>query len=311
MATYSVNSILKPAILALALCCSCVCISQKGSSWATATVQAASAAPAARIVVVDLSTGQLLASHHLDLAVNTLAAPGSTLKPLILYGAIARGLWSPERRIACNRILQIQGHPLNCSHPPSDPMDARQALAWSCNTYFANLAAALPPAQLRLLLAPSGVLSLTGLAKTARNADGEEAVAEFREPRTVDETRLTLLGVEGIRVTPLELAAAYRWLALQFVAHPDSLATRTVRGGLEDSTDFGMAGLAGLGGVAVAGKTGTAFSQPGGPSHGWFVGFAPAESPRVVIAVYLPSAHGSDAARIAATLLAASPLRKR
>jgi cell division protein FtsI/penicillin-binding protein 2 len=40
------------------------------------------------------------------------------------------------------------------------------------------------------------------------------------------------------------------------------------------------------------------------------VGLAPAESPRVVIAVYLPAGRGSDAALVAAKLLAHSPLRK-
>ena len=38
-------------------------------------------------------------------------------------------------------------------------------------------------------------------------------------------------------------------------------------------------------GVDVAGKTGTAENRPGEPPHGWFVGFAPAENPTVVVAV--------------------------
>src|SRR5207247_4274503 len=38
-------------------------------------------------------------------------------------------------------------------------------------------------------------------------------------------------------------------------------------------------------GVDVAGKTGTAENRPGEPPHGWFVGFAPAQNPTVVVAV--------------------------
>ena len=38
-------------------------------------------------------------------------------------------------------------------------------------------------------------------------------------------------------------------------------------------------------GVDVAGKTGTAENRPGEPPHGWFVGFAPANAPTIVVAV--------------------------
>ncbi|MGH9268229.1 MAG: penicillin-binding transpeptidase domain-containing protein, partial [Acidimicrobiales bacterium] len=37
-------------------------------------------------------------------------------------------------------------------------------------------------------------------------------------------------------------------------------------------------------GVTVAGTTGTA-QAPGGPPHAWFIGFAPAEAPRLAVAV--------------------------
>jgi cell division protein FtsI/penicillin-binding protein 2 len=181
-------------------------------------------------------------------------------------------------------------------------MNARQALAWSCNTYFNAVSRSIVPHELRSLLAPSGLLSRTGLAPT-------EASAIFREPKTADQTSLAVLGVDGIRVTPLELAAAYRWLALQFAAHPEFEAAQTVQQGLEDSTSFGIAGAASLGGIAVAGKTGTANLGAGTPSHGWFVALAPAHHPQVVIAVYLPSGHGANAAQVAAALLAHSPLR--
>jgi peptidoglycan glycosyltransferase len=114
--------------------------------------------------------------------------------------------------------------------------------------------------------------------------------------------------VEGIRVTPLELAASYRWLALELEAHADSQAARVVNAGIEDSASFGMARNAHLGGVPVAGKTGTAESRDANQSHGWFVGLAPAERPRVVVVVYLPAGRGADAAGVAAEVLANSPL---
>jgi peptidoglycan glycosyltransferase len=38
-------------------------------------------------------------------------------------------------------------------------------------------------------------------------------------------------------------------------------------------------------GVTVAGKTGTAENAPGKPTHAWFICFAPAQNPRVAVAV--------------------------
>jgi cell division protein FtsI/penicillin-binding protein 2 len=269
-------------------------------TWTAATAHAAQLAPQARIVVIDIATGHLLAASHLQEAARTLAAPGSTLKPLALYTLVAAGKWDPHRRIACDRKLRIAGRSLACSHPPADPMNAAQALAWSCNTYFARLAATLTPGDLRRILAATSLLSQTGLAP-------DEAVADFRDPRSSDESALTLLGVDNIRVTPLELATAYRWLALQLAANPNSAATQTVQAGLTDSASFGIASAASRGGISVAGKTGTANLGAGTPSHGWFAGLVPSGQPTAVVVVYLPSGHGANAAQVAADLLSHSP----
>jgi cell division protein FtsI/penicillin-binding protein 2 len=277
------------------------------SAWQTAVDRAARLSPEARIVVIDIASGRLLASHRLSDAARTVAAPGSTLKPLVLYELVSAGRWNPANRVACNRQLVVAGHRLACTHPLAPPFDAREALTWSCNSYFAAVARNLEPGELGRLLRPSGLLGLTGLAP-------QEAVAEFREPNSPDAEQLTLLGVDGVRVTPLELAAAYRWLALELAAHSDSDAAQVVRAGLEDSASFGMAGQASLGGVAVLGKTGTAESAPSPRTHGWFVGLAPAKNPQVVIAVFLPAGRGADAAHVAGDLLANSPVnanRKR
>jgi peptidoglycan glycosyltransferase len=69
-----------------------------------------------------------------------------------------------------------------------------------------------------------------------------------------------------------------------------------------------MAGQASLGGVAVLGKTGTAEGTSSSRTHGWFVGLAPAKNPQVVIAVFLPSGRGADAAHVAGALLANAPI---
>jgi len=274
------------------------------AQWQRAVDRALRDAPDARVLVLEIGSGHLLASAHLAEASRALATPGSTLKPLILCFALASGRWNPEHRVACSRQMRIGSHQLNCSHPVVDPMNAQQALTWSCNSYFAELAGTLSPHELRQALSERGLLAATGLTPQ------EEEVAAFREPRTREQTQLAALGVEGIQVTLLELAEAYRSLATELAAHRETVAARTVAAGLTDSASFGMAGAASLGGVPIAGKTGTASAESGGPTHGWFVGLAPAEPPQVVVAVFLPTGHGSNAAQVAAKLLARSPLRK-
>jgi cell division protein FtsI/penicillin-binding protein 2 len=253
---------------------------------------------------LDLKSGKLLVAHRLSEAARTLAAPGSTLKPLVLYSLIAAGVWNPKRRVACDRQLVIEGHRLACSHPLAPPFDARQALTWSCNSYFAAVAGTLAPGELSGILRPMGLLDITGFASN-------EAAAKFREPRTAAEEQLAMLGVVGIRVSPLELTAAYRWLALQMENHPASLAAQVVRSGLEDSASFGMAGEASLGGMAVDGKTGTAEDADSTHTHGWFAGLAPADDPQVVIVVFVPAGRGADAAHIAGEILAQASREQR
>ena len=61
-----------------------------------------------------------------------------------------------------------------------------------------------------------------------------------------------------------------------------------------------FAGEAKVSGVTTAGKTGTAELGSGQRPHAWFVGFAPAEQPRIVVAVIIE--HGGSAALNAAPL---------
>ncbi|HEY0529816.1 MAG TPA: penicillin-binding protein 2 [Gemmatimonadaceae bacterium] len=65
-----------------------------------------------------------------------------------------------------------------------------------------------------------------------------------------------------------------------------------------------LSGTTATGEAAVlAGKTGTA-QNTGGPDHGWFVGFAPADNPKIVVAVLLEfGLHGSRAAHIASAII--------
>jgi penicillin-binding protein 2 len=74
------------------------------------------------------------------------------------------------------------------------------------------------------------------------------------------------------------------------------------------TTAGGTAASAALsGGVALAGKTGTAQTAALGKNlcdHAWFVGMAPAEKPKIVVAVMIEcGGHGYIAARVASAII--------
>jgi peptidoglycan glycosyltransferase len=70
----------------------------------------------------------------------------------------------------------------------------------------------------------------------------------------------------------------------------------------------GSGGRASIDGVTVAGKTGTAEAGKSVETHAWFVAFAPAESPRVAVAIVLENSGvgGSVAAPAARGVLEAA-----
>jgi penicillin-binding protein A len=74
----------------------------------------------------------------------------------------------------------------------------------------------------------------------------------------------------------------------------------TMVGFMVEGVDNGYAAKAAIAGVKVGGKTGTA-EVGDGTSHSWFIGFAPADAPRVAIAVIMEhQGSGSDFATPAA-----------
>jgi penicillin-binding protein 2 len=85
--------------------------------------------------------------------------------------------------------------------------------------------------------------------------------------------------------------------AQQMLGLRDAMAGVTAAGG--------TAASAGIQGLVIAGKTGSAqnTSDPN-KDHAWFVGFAPAEKPTIVVAVFLEfGIHGYYAARIASKII--------
>ncbi len=63
--------------------------------------------------------------------------------------------------------------------------------------------------------------------------------------------------------------------------------------------------------MKVAGKTGTAASRNNPRTHGFFVGYAPAEKPEIAMVVFMQQGRGLDAAALAQTVFEEYAREKR
>jgi cell division protein FtsI/penicillin-binding protein 2 len=254
-------------------------------------------------VVADVVTGEILAAHEIDLAAHLVARPGSTVKPFVLMALLESGKLNARQRLLCRRPLRIGGVRMDCAHPTSVvDLDAEAAIAYSCNSYFSQVATRLSSAELVEALRRAGLDSPSGLVK-------EEARGHIEMPRDLDMLQLEALGDRGIEVTTLELLGAYRKLALEKRSGASAEEIdAAVFAGLEQSVAYGMAHAADVEGMKIAGKTGTAASRASAKTHGFFVGYAPAEKPEIVVVIYLERGNGGDAAGVARGVFAAAAI---
>jgi cell division protein FtsI/penicillin-binding protein 2 len=285
-----------PVALVLALACSLPRLTPVSLELQTAVNNAISGRDGA-IVVVSVTSQSVLASHNLALASGQLVRPGSTLKPFVLLELLESGKLDARQHLLCRRPLYVGDARMDCSHT-SDvvELDADDAIAYSCNSYVAEVASRLDHRELLEALRRAGLDSATGLAEG-------EAVGYMDRLINPDQVQLAALGERGVNVTPLELLEAYRKLALRRRTGTKSLS-RAVLDGLEHAITYGTAHAAYVEGMKIAGKTGTATAPNTTRTHGLFVGYAPADHPEIAIVVYIPQGRGLDAANLAQPVFA-------
>jgi cell division protein FtsI/penicillin-binding protein 2 len=249
-------------------------------------------------VMLSVSSGKLLAYWNLNVAAQRLAAPGSTVKPFVLAQLLRIGRLSPQQRLICRRPLTIAGRRMDCSHSLAvADLNAADAIAYSCNSFVSSVAARLSPQELADLYRRAGFTSLTRVVP-------REVAGNVRIAPDTGRLQLEALGDWGLEITPLELLHAYRNLALQKLRNQTG-SSAPVFQGLEGSVQYGMAHDAQPTGITAAGKTGTAASIGVAQTHAFFVGYAPADKPEVVLIVYLENGRGGDAAALAAPIFSA------
>lgn len=244
-------------------------------------------------VVLDAADGLLLAVAHSSEAAQRSSTPGSTLKPLFLQAALEKQIILPDTALLCHRHLRIHGRDLSCTHPAAlSTFRAEDALAYSCNSYFAQLSERFTPNEMMAVLEAYGVGSRPHLFSA-------ESAGMIHEASGGGERVLQMLGLDHVTISPAQLAKAY-W---QLGRHID--AVPPVRRGLEASVQYGMANPARTEGVSLLGKTGTASDAGQNWTHGWLAGIASCGPKTVVVVILIPRGNGADAALLAHSFLSA------
>ncbi len=228
--------------------------------------------------VIDLASGRAVDERRGD-RLGRSVAPGSFMKVPALIAALASRIISPDTRVACQGQATIDGRLIRCSHPRvRHALRAAEALALSCNVYFATIAERLPRARL------DGVLMALGLPPTPARAS----------------MALAATGLEGTATSPAALLTALSRFVLDPAVVPLAAAARqAVVDGLRGSAVYGTSSAFALRGVAAYAKTGTADASGGGV-QGLVVALYPADAPARGIVLLAPGAAGRDAADLAA-----------
>jgi peptidoglycan glycosyltransferase len=268
-------------------------------------------------------------SPLLNRAVQGLYPPGSTLKVLVAEAALTEKITDNRQKYDCQGSLKIgPDYVLNESNGVAHgKVDLEEALAVSCNVTFGRLA---------LELGRTRMAKAFDRFAFARPLEGELGETASRLPdfgKLGDgDLAQTGIGQGSLLVTPLRmamLAAAFadkgtilRPFLVSRVTAPDGAVLRQfggaefaaatspataaeVRRMMQSVVRDGTGYAARIGGVKVAGKTGTA-ENPHGAPHAWFIGFAPADEPVVAVAVVVENGGGGGdvAAPIARQIMA-------
>jgi peptidoglycan glycosyltransferase len=291
----------------------------------TGAVLALASAPAYDPNTVDDEWASLSATGGpaplVDRAIASLYPPGSTFKVVTLTGALASEVATEGTRYAGPARLNIGGADVtNYGGSAYGSVDLRKATASSINTVFGQLARDLGAERLVAQCERFGMNARPPLElPTATSLMPDPA------EMTVWETAWAGVGQPvgehdsppGPQVTPLQMALIAAGIANDgVVMQPyvvDAVTDRTGRvlaqtsarpwrtatdqGTAERVTDImvgvvtsGSGTRAAVPGVKVAGKTGTAEAGKTVETHAWFIAFAPAEQPRVAMAIVLENA---------------------
>lgn len=243
--------------------------------------------------------------------------PGSTFKILTAAAALDSGVTTPEDGFYCSGKIKVDGDTIKCWGRPHKAETMAQALQNSCNPVFVELALRMGAQRFYQYLHAFGLGSKTNI-----DLQGEESgiLIPVNSVKNVDLARIGF--GQSVAVTPIQLLTAacsvlnggrlMRPYLLKEAVSPDGTVlyrtspkvvstpiseetSLTMRKLLEDVVAVGGAKNARIPGYRIGGKTGTAQVYKDGRivrnvHIGSFLGFAPADDPRIALLVIVDEA---------------------
>ncbi|HWE13609.1 MAG TPA: penicillin-binding transpeptidase domain-containing protein [Solirubrobacteraceae bacterium] len=276
-------------------------------------------------------------SCQLDRATQGQYPPGSTFKIVTTTAAINSGKFTPNSIINGDSPKLISGVPLQNDYNQSfGPITFTKALTYSVNTVFAQVAQDVGRKTMTQYMKRFGFYSRPPIDLPADEVYPSIVVSPSGKPFSPGSPNEDIgrigFGQGGLAVTPLQMA-----MVAAAVAHGGKLMTPHLVDRVVDQTgrtvhtiqptvyrnvmtpataseitlmmravvDEGTGTPAQLGNnIPFAGKTGTASKGPAGSNETqpWFIGFAPANAPKVAVAVTIETTNGQFGGQVAAPI---------
>jgi peptidoglycan glycosyltransferase len=245
-------------------------------------------------------------------AIDQRYSPGSIFKVIVSAAALASGDYTPDTTVPAPDLLTLPGTSTTLENFGGESCNGGadqkliDALRVSCNTAFAQLGIDLGEDRIRSMAEAFGI--------TDEGFDMPLPVAPSKLGDIANDAQLGVssIGQQDVQLTPMQAAMIAAAVAnggslmkpylVDRVTAPDlTVIDRTdpeemsrpisadVANQLTEMmtsvVERGTGRRAQIDGVQVAGKTGTA--ENAADDHSWFIGFAPADDPKIAVAVFI------------------------